>query len=354
MSRMDTALQSDLAEVGPLGQAAALAFRFLFVAVWILAAGWFVSNVRQVPADSQAVVMRFGSVARVRGSGLLLAFPRPIEQVVMLPAAARQMPLKIERFVQGQDAGASPDTGYSLARDPRQNTGFLLTGDFNVVHLDAQLFYQVTDPAAFMTAQAHVRPALQRIFISTAIAVMGRRSLDAILVARPEIAARRAEAAGRERLRTDMMAAVNRRLEILAAAGAGLGVTVSRVDMVPSIPAMAKSGFDNVLTVTQSAETTVARARTAAQFTTQDANSKKDKIVTGATATAQETITNARSQTASIAALGEQSRDMSRVMQMTRLYQDRIQPLLSKAAGVEVLDGDTARTLLPGVAAGRR
>lgn len=348
-------VQSDLAEVGPMGQAVTLAFRFLFIAVWVIAAGWLVSNIRQVPADSQAVVMRFGTVARIKTSGLLLALPRPIEQVVVVPAAARQIALKVERFSQGQDAGASPDTGYNVARDPRLNAGFLLTGDSNVVHLDAQIFYQVTDAAAFMVAQAHVRPALERVFIASAIQVMGKRGLDSILVARPEVAARRAEATERERLRADLMAAVNARLQRLEASGAGLGISVSRVDLVPSIPAMAKSGFDNVLTVTQSAETTVARARTASAFTTQDATSKKDKIVTGAAATAQERITSAKSATASIAALGEQAHDTSRGMQMLRIYQDRIRPLLARAAGVEVLDKNGgARTLLPGVAAGKR
>lgn len=355
MNAVDQSLNADLKEVGPLGQAIALSFRFLFIAVCVIAAGWLLSNFRQVPPDSQAVVMRFGSVARVKGSGLLLAFPRPIEQVVILPAAARQISMKIDRFNQGQAASASAETGYDLARDPRLNAGFLLTGDSSVIHLDAQLSYQVTDAATYMIQEANVRPALQRLFIASAIAVTGRRSLDAILVARPEVAARRAEAAERERLRADMMAAVNRRLAALAMAGAGLGVTVSRVDLLPSIPAMAKSGFDNVLTVTQSAETTVARAKTAAQFTAQDANSKKDKIATSATATAQETVTNAKAQTASIAALGEQSRDMSRDMQMTRIYQDRITPLLTKAGGVEVLDRDgAAKTMLPGVSTGRR
>ena len=93
----------DLRELGPWGQAVALSFRFLLFAAGLIAAGWFVSNFHQIPADSQAVVMRFGSVARIRGAGLLLAWPRPIEQVVVLPAAARQLQLPIRRFEENQD-----------------------------------------------------------------------------------------------------------------------------------------------------------------------------------------------------------------------------------------------------------
>ncbi len=164
------------------------------------------------------------------------------------------------------------------------------------------------------------------------------------------MAAQLSEAAARERLRGDLVSEVNKRLAALAAGDAALGVTVSRVDLVPSIPAGAKEGFDNVLTVSQSADTAVAQARTAAQFTTQDANSKKDHIGTDSAATAEETVTNAKAETASIAALGQQQKDMSRTMLMTRYFYDRIEPLLKKAGGIDVVDKDGAvHTILPGV-----
>jgi regulator of protease activity HflC (stomatin/prohibitin superfamily) len=277
-----------------------------------------------------------------------MALPRPIERIVVLPAPARQIPLRIDRFVEG--ATPAPGEGYDLSRDPRLNSGFLLTGDSNIVHLEAQLFYQVSDPVAYMVAESHVRPALQRLFIASAISVMGRRNMDSILVARPEIAARSAEAAERERLRADLVKEVNRRLAALATADAGLGVTVSRVDLVPSIPAGAKEGFDNVLTVSQSADTAVAQARTAAQLTGQDAQAKKDHIATDAAATAAEIVTNATAETASIAALAQQSRDISRSMLMTRYFYDRIGPMLKKAGGIDLLDPDgTVHAILPGV-----
>ena len=42
---------------GAWAQSAKLAFRFLFLAVCLAAIGWSVSNFRQVPPDSQAVVL---------------------------------------------------------------------------------------------------------------------------------------------------------------------------------------------------------------------------------------------------------------------------------------------------------
>jgi hypothetical protein len=106
----------DLRELGPWGQAVVLSFRFLLLAAGLIAAGWLVSNFHQIPPDSQAVVMRFGSVTRMHGSGLLLAWPRPIEQVVVLPAAARQLELPISRYEDNQSG--SVGQGFDTSPDP--------------------------------------------------------------------------------------------------------------------------------------------------------------------------------------------------------------------------------------------
>ncbi len=339
--------KDDLRELGPWGQSIALSFRFLFLAAALIAVGWLVSNFHQIPPDSQAVVMRFGSVARIRGSGLLLAWPRPIEQVVVLPAAARQLQLPIRRYEENQDG--SVGQGFETSLDPRLNSGFLLTGDSGVVHLEARVFYQINDPLAYMIAADHIEPALERLFLASAVALMAGRDMDSVLVARPEVASEASESTRRERLRADLMNAVNRRLADLARQGASLGINVSRVDLVPSIPAGAKQAFETVLIVTQDAEARAAVARTSAEITSQQANRNKDRIAANATAAAEEAITNAKAETASIEALAQQSHDMSRGMQLTRVYYDRVGAILKKAQRVDVVDRSGAvRTIVPG------
>ena len=328
----------ELRDVGPLGQSIAHAFRFLFIAVCAIALGWLFSNIHQIAPDSQAVVLRLGEVARVQGPGLLIAWPRPIERVVVLPGHDRQIPLQISAFTKTESPDADTFGASDLHPDPRLNAAFLLTGDSAVVRLQAQLFYQITNPAAYMTAAEHVAPALQRMFAASAITTVAGRDLDSILVARPEIASRANEAARRGRLRVDLVNAVNQRLDELAASNAELGVRVSRIDLVPSIPAGAKFAFDNVLVVIQTAQTEIANANTTAQITLQDANRNKDRTFTDATAAADERVSDAKVQTASIAALSQQAQGMSREMQLSRLYYDRINKLLRKAARVEVVD----------------
>ena len=63
---------------GAWAQSAKLAFRFLFLVVCLAALGWSMSNFRQVPPESRAIIYRFGSIVRQQGAGLLMAWPRPI------------------------------------------------------------------------------------------------------------------------------------------------------------------------------------------------------------------------------------------------------------------------------------
>jgi len=348
---------------GPWAQSARLSFGFLFIVVGVLALAWAVSNIRRVPPESRAVVLRFGNVVGVQGAGLLLAWPRPVEQVLLLPSADRQIEFPISRFDEAPSLAGTPDAppitaaasglraGFQISRDARRNSGFLLTGDAGVVHLRATLFYQITDPTAYVVAAAHVAPALDRLFVASAAAVAASRDLDTILVARPggEPSGVRGGHASREQLRADLVRAVNHRLEGLAAQGAGLGIAVSRVDLAAALPAGAKSAFDRILTVTQTADRTIAQARTFAAATALSATQQAHRIVTEAEAAAAERRGQAEARTAPIAALAEQMHGPAGRSLLDRMYYDRIGALLRKARQVVTFDpASGARLLLPG------
>jgi regulator of protease activity HflC (stomatin/prohibitin superfamily) len=340
---------------GAWAQSLALSFRFLFIAVYVLGFAWAVSNIRIVPPDSRALVLRLGKVIREEGAGLLLAFPQPIEQVVILPSADRQIEYKIKSYaapgmVIVAGTQISPGRSVMVSRDPRENAGMLLTGDMSVVHLDATLFYRITDATAYVLSADHVAPALERLFVASAVTVCGERDLDTILVARPERETAAGTArAGRERLRIDLMNEVNRRLAELAKQGASLGITVGRVDLLPSIPGEAKAAFDSVLVVMQEAETKIAQARTQAEQMMQSANQSKDRIVTDTQARAAEQVNNAQARTAAIAALAQGTQGLAGQSLTSQIYADRIGPLLGKAAQVLTTDGTGgAHLILPG------
>jgi regulator of protease activity HflC (stomatin/prohibitin superfamily) len=332
---------------GAWAQSTKLAFRFLFMAVCFAAVGWSLSGIRQVPPESQALVYRFGTIVRQQGAGLLLAWPRPIEQVVVLPSADRQIEFQIDEFKPAETSGAD----FSLSPDPRKNFAFLLTGDASLVHLQSTLFFQIVDPAAYILAAEHVAPALKRLVVAGAVSVCAARDLDTILVARPELAdgSNGAAHAGRENLRLDLMNAINRRLDELTAAGAGLGIVVSRVDLAASVSTDAKKAFDHVLIASQQAERDLAEARTLAARTALAADQDHDRILTSADAKAAERVTQAQTRIAEIDALSQQSPGFSVSMLMNRIYFDRIGALLGKAARVDTVDqAGGINLILPG------
>ncbi|WP_160286187.1 protease modulator HflK [Pseudomonas knackmussii] len=329
----------------PWLQAGRLAFVALYGVTLLAALGWALSNVREVGPDSRAVVLRMGALNRIQNPGLLLAWPRPFEQVVMLPSAERVIERRVEtllRSVQAQKA----DLDVSLSNDATAGSGYLLTGDAGVVQLDVRVFYKVTDPYAFVLQGEHVLPALDRLVERSAVAVCAARDLDTILVARPELVGSDSHVAERrERLRGDLQQGINQNLAALAATGNGLGVQIERVDVQSSLPRDAVSAFNAVLTASQLAEQNVAAAQNDAARQTQAATQSADRTLQVAHAQAGERLAKARTDTATIASLaGSQDPGL-----LQRLYRERLPAILGKAGAVTTVDPrDAGHLILPG------
>jgi regulator of protease activity HflC (stomatin/prohibitin superfamily) len=331
-----------------LNEAVRLGFRAGFAAVLLLAVGWAVGDLRQVPPDSQAVVLRFGQIERVRGSGLVLAWPAPIEQIVLVPAYDRQIPLKA---AVPANSGPSAETDYEIHQPddvvtiPHQkdawNGQYFLTGDGSVVQYDATLYYRVTDPRAFMLSRPHVDPALQRLYRASAAMIASGHDLDDFLVARPEDAAHPVGAdvaARRQALRGEMVAAINARLATLRRQGADLGVEISRIDIVALLPPLAKAAFDDVLTASQIADQTAAAARTDAARIIQQAQRADDRSRSEAIAAADEEVRLASAQTADVGLLHAEITSANRDSLLGQYYRDRIGAILQKIGHVTTVD----------------
>ncbi len=335
---------------GPVAQSVAIGFRVLFAAVALLAAGWVASNCRQVPPDSQAVVLRFGRIVGVQGAGLALSWPRPVGQVELVPGADRLLTLRTATTART----AGLQDVFTVASDASvpEGAGSYLTGDGGVVLLSATVAYRVADSAAYYLAREHVDPALQRLFSASAVVVTAARGLDDILAARPDAARSAAVEARRQALRSDLLAAMNRRLADLETHGASLGVLVARIDLDATLPPAAKIAFDGVLVAVQLAEQGIAGARTEATRTLQAADRDRDRLLTTAQAGAAERVGEARSRTAGIAALEDGMTPASRPAILDQLYRDRLAPLLRKVGRLTAVDAGGARVILPATGPG--
>ncbi|MDN6860118.1 protease modulator HflK [Pseudomonas sp. CAN2814] len=329
----------------PWLQAGRTGFLALYAVTLLAALGWLAGNVRQIGPESRAVVLRLGAENRIQNAGLLLAWPRPFEEVIMLPSAGRVTERRVELLLRSEQAQKTDYDG-TLANDSTAGSGYLLTGDSGVVQLDVRVFYKVSDPYAFARQGAHVEPALDRLVERNAVQVCASRDMDAILVARPElVGGDSALAERRERLRGDLQQGINASLAKLHDEGAGLGIEIARVDVQSSLPLSAVNAFNAVLTASQQAEQAVAMARNDAARKQQTATQSADRIVQVAQAEATERLSRARSDTASIVSLGQQ-KDPGLAL---RLYRERVPAILSRAGSVTAVNPDDAgRMILQG------
>ena len=334
----------------PWIQAGRLAFLALYAVTVLAALAWAFSNVRQIDPQSRAVILRFGALDRVQNAGLLLAWPRPVEHVILLPAADRVLERRVENLLRS-DAALQADRVASFASpvsDALAGSGYLLTGDAGVVQLDVRVFYKVSEPYAFVVQGEHVLPALDRLVTRSAISLTAARDLDTILVARPELIGRDNQAAERrERLRSDLLQGINRRLADLAATGQGLGIEVVRVDVQSSLPGPAVSAFNAVLTASQQADQAVANARTEAEKLTQTAREDADRALQIAHAQASERLAKASADIATVLSLAKTQE--SDPQMLLRLYRERIPGILRQAGSVTTVDPqDDSRLIIQG------
>src|SRR5262249_32448822 len=212
---------------GPIAQSVAIGFRVVYAVTLLLIVVWLVSNIREIPSDSQAVVTRFGRIVRTQASGLLIAWPRPIEQVQLLRGPQRLLSQDIAGLPPPSDKaqaliGAATQGGQPQAVSP------YMTGDGNVLVLSASLIYRITDPVAYALAESHVAPALDRLFRATTVRVTAGRGLNEFLVVETgdeqdtDDGAQQPVAALRGEVREALLTAMNDRLESLKDSAASL------------------------------------------------------------------------------------------------------------------------------------
>lgn len=338
---------------GPIAQSVAIGFQAVYVGMGLLALLWLGSNFRQIAPDSQAVVMRFGRVVRTQQAGLLVAWPSPIEQVRLLPGPQRQLSQDVKVLEAESDKAQAVVSAGTGAGSPPRGVAPYLTGDGNVVLLNATLIYRIDDAVGWTLSESHVPAALDRLFRAATVEVTAGGNLnDFLVVAGTSPDSGPGAVALRSEVRSALLSAVNARLRALSDSGASLGIEVQRIDMTAWLPPQAKVAFDQVLTATQTADRGVAQARTDAERRRQEADRERDRLLAAAEASAQETLSSARVDTAPILALEHEETPATRGSLLLREYRAGVSTIMGHMGSGTVIDpASGVRFVLPGKAA---
>jgi len=338
---------------GPIAQSVAIGFRVVYAVTLLLIVVWLVSNIREIPSDSQAVVTRFGRIVRTQASGLLIAWPRPIEQVQLLPGPQRLLSQDIAALPAPSDK-AQALIGPGAQGAQSQAVSPYMTGDGNILVLSASLIYRITDPVAYALAESHVAPALDRLFRATTVRVTAGRGLNEFLVVetadeQADDGAAQPVAALRGEVREALLSAMNERLQSLADSQASLGIAIERIDMTAYLPPDAKTAFDAVLLATQAADRGVAMARTDAERRRQEAARERERLLSASQATAKELVSKANVDTSRISALEQEATTTTRGSMIMREYRNGVAEIIGRTQSVTLVDPQSgARFILPG------
>ncbi len=326
-----------------LDQLRALARRFLgggsaglaVVALVAVAALWLATGIYRVEPDEQGLVLRFGAYVGSTPPGLNYHLPWPIETVQILPVT------RINRVEIGfQSSGDEPDvTARTLgggreepvrglpARDVTAES-LMLTGDENIVDINASVFWRISDASAYAFNTRNPNYTVKSAAESVLRQVVGHTKIQSALT--------EGRAAIEQAVTTGTQA-------ILDQYKSGIEITQVQLQKVDP-PADVIEAFRDVQRANTDADTArneaqsysndiVPRARGESAAITAEANGAKTAAVAMANGEAQRFL--------SVYAAYSQAKDVT----LRRLYIDTMQDVLAHTPTIVV--DDKVRSILP-------
>jgi membrane protease subunit HflK len=124
------------------------AFRGVVLGLIAVIAIWLATGFYRVEPDEQGLVLRFGAYVRSTPPGLNYHAPWPIETVILLPVTRINRVEIGFRSAAGEDQD-SGDSGRGLPARDLAEESLMLTGDENIVDINASVFWRISDAAAF-------------------------------------------------------------------------------------------------------------------------------------------------------------------------------------------------------------
>ena len=281
---------------------------------------WLVSGFYRVQPDEEGVVLRFGAFNRTTLPGLNYHLPWPVESVLTPPVT------RINRTDIGYRSGsgdARTNSGRDMPVRDIPEESLMLTGDENIIDINAAVFWRVRDAGAFLFATRNPEITVKSAAESVMREVIGHTPIQPALTdARAQI-----EAAVTKGVQT-----------ILDQYGSGVEITQIQLQKVDP-PAAVIESFRDV----QRANTDADRMRNEAESYRNDivprARGDAARITAEADATRQANIVEATGQAQrflSVLAAYQKAKDVT----VQRLYIETMQDILTHTPTV-IVDAGT-------------
>jgi len=237
-------------EAHPLAAAVGSGLRVVQAAIVLGLVAYALSGIRVIQPTQVGLVLRFGRLVggtpaeQVRRPGLLLAFPRPIDRVVLVPIKEVRE-VVIEDLWSGETEPLLDEFGMGDSIDPVRE-GYCITGDRYIVQPRAVVKYQISDPIAYALRQIDPSLLVRDASMTELTRCIGGMTIDKVL------------AEGKKGLAVALSASIQKRLDLTQT-----GVSILRVELPEVVPTRhVIQDFKNVQSASIQSQTMVRNAQT--------------------------------------------------------------------------------------------
>ena len=296
--------------------------KYLRILVVIVIVGICCSGIRMVKSGNVALVIRCGRLVgdtpeeQVHESGLLLAFPYIIDEVIMVPTSE----------VKEQSV-----TTYYFDGVFTKNGCYVITGDQNLAMMSASVKYVVSDPVAYALNAKDISAVINACVSNAMLTEAARCDVDDLLTTGKD------QFANQTKIRA---------MEKIEAANIGIEITTVELTQV-SMPPEVRAVYNEVNAATVSAATMLENARNQRAQMIPQAKGEAAEMVSAAKTNQSEAVSQAETALTEFWGLLDEYQVNPQVVR-TRVYSAKVKLLMDKIKYVRVVpDGDTKIILNP-------
>jgi membrane protease subunit HflK len=220
-----------------LSEALRSSFAIVKVVMGLLVVVFLCSGFFTVGPQERAVILRFGKPVGapnkvLLGAGPHWAFPYPIDEVVHIPITELQQVKSTTGWYfttpEMEASKTEPYPGPSL--NPAQD-GYTITGDGNIIHTRATLYYRIEDPIQYEFNFVNASNAVQNALDNALLYASARYKVDDVLT--------RDQTGFREAVQSRVIAQLEKQK---------MGIVVEQCQVESRPPRQLKQALDQVLT----------------------------------------------------------------------------------------------------------
>ena len=296
--------------------------KYLRILVIVVIAGICLSGIRVIESGNVALVLRFGKLVgetreeQVHESGLLLAFPYIIDEVIVVP---------VSNVIEQTVTTHYPANGYT------RDGGYVITGDQNVALLTASVKYNISDPVAYALNVKDIPGVINGCVSTAMLTEAANMDVDDLLTT------------GKDAFTSRVITRAGKKLDL-----AGVGVTLATVELTTvSMPNEVRTIFDEVNAASVQAATLLENAKNYRENMIPYSQGVAEQLIGFANTQHATAVSNANLALSEFWGLLEEYKSNPQVVQV-RVFNEKVTKLLDTVGQIRIVqDGESKIFLNP-------